>query len=162
MSVVLVTLVCFLWKWVWILEARSENGCGESNIFWSDTRSGFKEPGGTLNSQNPVVPRQEVGINGKRMEAKKGKCVPVHVNSQTKGLGRGYKQRALGTLIGTLIGHSLTLLNNTGYNWELNSIFYPNLSQSQIITWGCVTVEPRLSGLTWTWVNSPDNQKYEY
>ena len=48
----------------------------------------------------------------KRMEAKKGKCVPVRVNSQTKGLGQGYKQRALGTLI----GHSLTLLNNTGYN----------------------------------------------
>ena len=52
----------------------------------------------------------------KRMEAKKGKCVPVRVNSQTQGLGRGYKQRALGTLIGTLIGHSLTLLNNKGYN----------------------------------------------
>ena len=48
----------------------------------------------------------------KRMEAKKGKCVPVRVNSQTKGLGQGYKQRALSTLI----GHSLTLLNNTGYN----------------------------------------------
>ena len=52
----------------------------------------------------------------KRMEAKKGKFVPVCVNSQTKGLERGYKQRALGTLTGTLIGHSLTLLNNTGYN----------------------------------------------
>ena len=155
MSVVLVTLVCFLWKWVWILEARSENGCGESNIFWSDTRSGFKEPGGILNFQNPVVPRQEVGINGKADGGKKGEVCP---STQTKGLGRGYKQRALGTLI----GHSLTLLNNTGYNWELNSIFYPNLSQSQIITWGCVTVEPRLSGLTWTRVYSPDNRKYEY
>ena len=48
----------------------------------------------------------------KQMETKKGKCVPVCVNSQTKGLGRGDKQRALGTLI----GHSLTLLNNKGYN----------------------------------------------
>ena len=44
----------------------------------------------------------------KRMEAKKGKCVPVRVNSQTKGLGQGNKQRALGTLI----GHSHRTLSN--------------------------------------------------
>ena len=74
----------------------------ENDIFWSDKRSGFKEPGCTLNSQYLLVPRQEAGRNGNWKEVKKGKCVPVETakqsvfsciqvraNSQTKGLERG-------------------------------------------------------------------------
>ena len=35
-----------VWKRVWILEARSENGC-ENDIFWSEIGSCFGEPGYT-------------------------------------------------------------------------------------------------------------------
>ena len=55
----------------------------ENDIFWSVTGSGFKEPGGTLNSQYPVVTCQEAGINGNWKEAKKGKCVPVETTKQS-------------------------------------------------------------------------------
>ena len=35
-----------VWNRVWILETRSENGCGKWHFFFSETGSGFEEPGG--------------------------------------------------------------------------------------------------------------------
>ena len=54
----------------------------ENDIFWSDIGSGFKEPGDTLNSQYPVVPRQEKGVNGKVDGGKKGEVCPS-INCKT-------------------------------------------------------------------------------
>ena len=45
-------IICYIlkgwvWEWVWILEARSENGCEKWHFFLSEIGSGFGEPGRT-------------------------------------------------------------------------------------------------------------------
>ena len=41
-------------EWVWILQARPENGC-ENYIFWSPIWSAFGEPGGTPPPRIPEI-----------------------------------------------------------------------------------------------------------
>ena len=81
-----------VWKRVWILEARSENGCGKWHFFLSELRSGFLEPGGTTPAS--ISRSTSRGFSFMVRESKKQSRAKAKQMSNEKTVGEGVKGKS--------------------------------------------------------------------